>query len=428
MLAAARAVKEAKEADARLSRGESVGPLHGVPMTIKDSFDTEGVISTAGTLGRKHFIPAKDATVVERLRRAGAILLGKTNTPEIADGIETVNRVYGRTNNPYDLEKSPGGSSGGSASIVAAAGSAFDIGSDTTGSLRIPAHCCGIAALKPTAGRVPRSGHIIPFASGAIDSWTHVGPLARYVEDLALILPVISGPDWQDPPIVEVPLGDPGQVDLKKLRVAFYTEIGSRKPSAETVQAVRSVAAALTGVVAMVEETLPPGIENTGRIMDQVNSAITEAYDRRILLNAGTAEEDLGPVVKSQLQDARTTQQRSASELDNYISEMDVFRSQMLGFMKNVDLILCPVSTESATAHGAAPAWSFCGTYSITGYPVAVVRAGSSKDGMPIGVQIVGRPWREDVVLAVAGFVETALGGWPLVGGAGKTRVPELPY
>src|SRR5262245_31857743 len=412
MLAAARAVKEAKDADARLARGEVVGPLHGVPMTIKDSFDTEGVISTAGTLGRKNFIPAKDATVVERLRRAGAILMGKTNTPEISDGLETVNRVYGRTNNPYDVERSPGGSSGGGASIVAAAGSPFDIGTDTTGSIRIPAHFCGIAGLKPTSGRVPRTGHIIPFAAGSIDSWTHVGPLARYVEDLALILPLISGTDWQDPAIVDVPLGDPNRVELKTLRVAVYTQIEIRKPSPETVQAVRSVMAALTDVVARVDETVPPGIENTGQIMDQVGSAITEAYDRRILFNAGTRDEDLGPVVQNQLPEARATRPKSASCLDNLLSDMDVFRSQMLGFMKHVDFIVCPVNTDAALPHGQPPAWSYCGTYSITGYPVAVVRAGTSKDGMPIGVQIVGRPWREDVVLAVAAFVESTFGGW----------------
>ena len=175
---------EAQAADAAWARGQSKGPLHGVPMTIKDSLDTKGVITTGGTKGQKTRMPTQDATVVARLRSAGAILLGKTNTPELTLAGETDNLVYGRTNNPYDLSRTPGGSSGGAAAIVAAGGSPFDIGSDTAGSIRWPAHCCGIAGIRPTSGRVPRTGHAIPFGLGAIDMLTQLGPLARFVEDL----------------------------------------------------------------------------------------------------------------------------------------------------------------------------------------------------------------------------------------------------
>ena len=192
-LAATRALEEAREADEALARGESNGPLHGVPMTIKDSLDTAGLISTGGTKGRESFIPQQDATVVRRLREAGAILLGKTNTPEFTLSFETNNLIYGRTNNPYDTSRTPGGSSGGAAAIVAAAGAPFDIGSDFGGSIRLPSHLCGIAGLKPSSGRVPRTGHIYPFG-GVQDSFQQIGPLARYVEDLALILPLIAGP------------------------------------------------------------------------------------------------------------------------------------------------------------------------------------------------------------------------------------------
>ena len=204
-LAATRALEEAREADEALARGESNGPLHGVPMTIKDSLDTAGLISTGGTKGRESFIPQQDATVVRRLREAGAILLGKTNTPEFTLSFETNNLIYGRTNNPYDTSRTPGGSSGGAAAIVAAAGAPFDIGSDFGGSIRLPSHLCGIAGLKPSSGRVPRTGHIYPFG-GVQDSFQQIGPLARYVEDLALILPLIAGPDFIDPGVVEMPL------------------------------------------------------------------------------------------------------------------------------------------------------------------------------------------------------------------------------
>jgi len=151
------ALKEAKKADADLLKGDIAGALHGIPCTIKDSFDTKGIISTAGTLGRVNHIPGSDATVVARLKKAGAIILGKTNTPELTMEFFTDNLVYRKTKNPYNLAHSPGGSSGGAAAIIAAAGSPFDIGTDTGGSIRFPAHCCGVAGLKPTAGRVRRA-------------------------------------------------------------------------------------------------------------------------------------------------------------------------------------------------------------------------------------------------------------------------------
>jgi len=157
-----------------------------VPITIKDSLDTEGIVSTGGTPGRRQFVPDQDAPVVARLRAAGAVLLGKTNTPELTFSGETCNLIYGRTSNPFDLERSPGGSSGGSAAIIACGGSALEIGSDTGGSIREPAHLCGIAGIKPTSGRTPRSGHIVPHGGGVFDSLTQLGPMARYVEDLAL--------------------------------------------------------------------------------------------------------------------------------------------------------------------------------------------------------------------------------------------------
>ncbi|MFQ5790870.1 MAG: amidase, partial [Acidobacteriota bacterium] len=162
-LVAEASLARAREADAALARGELQGPLHGVPMTIKDSLDTAGVITTGGTRGRASFVPTEDATVVARLRAAGAVLLGKTNTPELTLSFETDNDVYGRTNNPYDLTRTPGGSSGGAAAILAAGGSPLDLGSDTGGSIRLPCHFCGIVGMKPTGGRVPRTGHIIPF-------------------------------------------------------------------------------------------------------------------------------------------------------------------------------------------------------------------------------------------------------------------------
>jgi amidase len=194
------ALKEAKEADEVLARGGACGPLHGVPMTIKDSLDTAGVRSTWGTLGRFNTIPARDATAVGRARAAGAILMGKTNTPEFTIGSgsysigTTMNLVFGLTRNPYDTRRSCAGSSGGAGSIVGAYGSGFDIGSDFGGSIRSPSHHNGVAGVKPTSGRVPRTGHAVDYG-GIYDNQQQIGPMARRVEDLILITPIIAGPD-----------------------------------------------------------------------------------------------------------------------------------------------------------------------------------------------------------------------------------------
>ena len=248
----------AREADAALTRGELWGPLHGLPMTVKDSLATAGVVTTAGTPGLRSYVPRTDATAVARLRQAGAILLGKTNCTELCGGGETDNLVYGRTNNPYDLERSPGGSSGGEVAIIAAGGSPLGLGSDFGGSIRGPSHLCGIAGLNPTMGRVPRTGHIPPYG-GAYDT-ARIGLMARFVEDLALALPIIAGPDGRDPSVVPVPLRDPAAVSLTKLRVAFHTDNGVFPPSADTVAVVRSAAQALADRGVRVEEACPPGL------------------------------------------------------------------------------------------------------------------------------------------------------------------------
>src|ERR1043165_4488456 len=218
----ARARAEAKALDEKAARGEFVGPLHGVPITIKDSLDTEGVVSTGATVGRQQFVPKKDATVVGRVRKAGAILLGKTNTPEFTlgglTGISTAsNLLFGGSHNPYDLTRSTSGSSGGAGAIVAAGGAAFDIGSDWGGSIRGPSHNNGIAGIKPTSVRVPRTGHIVGYG-GVFDLWQQLGPMCRRVEDLALITPILGGPDFSDAACAPVPWADPAKVDLKKLR------------------------------------------------------------------------------------------------------------------------------------------------------------------------------------------------------------------
>ena len=419
-LAAERARAEALEADAALARGESKGALHGVPFTLKDSIDTEGIITTGGTLGRKDFVPDADATVTARLRAAGGILLGKTNTPELTYAGETDNLVYGRTNNPFDLSRAPGGSSGGAGAIVCCGGAAFDIGSDTGGSVRGPAHYCGITGIKPNSGRVPRTGHIVPHSFGAVDSLTQNGPMARYVEDLALILSIISGPDWDDPHIVPMPLGNPADVDISGLRVAFYTDNGLRVPTDEIVAAVRSAANALADAGCLVEEDLPRAIPDNPDINNQLSQGDGQAGARRLLAKYGTTETHEW---MTRLLEKASENMVSVGEYTAALEQVDAYRSAMLGFMENYDVIVCPVSAFAALPHGESmtdenrSGINYTATYNITGWPSTVVRGGTSPDGLPIGVQVVARPWREDVSLAVAQYLEGALGGWqnPLI-------------
>jgi len=402
---------QARAADAALARGEIKGPLHGVPMTIKDSLDTAGVISTGGTTGRRSFVPTRDATVVARMCAAGAILMGKTNTPELTLSIETDNLIYGRTNNPYDPSRTPGGSSGGAAAIIAAGGSPLDLGSDTGGSIRQPAHYCGVTGIKPTSGRVPRTGHIISFEVGGLDMFTQIGPMARFVEDLILVLPIIAGVDWCDPTVIPMSLGDPQRVELKTLRVAFYTDNGVVSPTPETVKTVRAAVSALSDAGTSVAEERPAEAQDAVGMWMELAMADGAAWVRRLLQAAGTSE--IHPVLKKRFLEREAISPAEFSELLTRWNEM---RSGMTAFMEQYDVMICPVNAYPAMPHESvydkADGWSYTRIYNLLGWPVAVVRGGTSPEGLPIGVQIVARPWREDVALAVAGHLEKKLGGW----------------
>jgi amidase len=405
------ALERAGLADADLAAGTVRGPLHGVPFTIKDSFDTAGVVTTAGTVGWRERVPARDATVVARLKAAGAILIGKTNTPEFTWSNETDNDVYGRTSNPYDLTRTPGGSSGGAAAIVAAGGSPFDIGSDTGDSIRQPAHVCGVAGIKPTSGRVPRTGHW-PSFRGLFQAFTQLGPLARRVEDLELILPIIAGPDGVDPFIAPVALGDPRAVDARGLRVVMFTDNRIRTPTQQTIEAVEAAARSLSDAGAHVEERLPPGLLEATEAWNRMVRADGYAWLQRLITDAGTP--GMGSYDTRGWFDVEPPW--PGDELTALVEHADDVRSRLLQWMQDVDLIVCPVMPQPAILHGGSKDPAFGDTYSdvhnLTGWPAAVVRAGTSPEGLPIGVQLVAPPWREDIALAGARVVEAASGGW----------------
>ncbi len=409
---AEQALKEARAADQALARGDAVGPLHGVPFTLKDAIETKGLICTGGTEGRAHYVPYQDAVVVKRLREAGAILLGKTNCPELGWAWEADNLIYGRTNNPYDLNLSPGGSSGGESAIIAAGGSPLGLGSDAGGSVRFPAHCTGIASIKPTSGRVPRTGHF-PGPGGLLDAIWQIGPLARFVEDLILVLPVISGVDGQDTAIVPMSLGDPRAVDLRRLRVAFHTDNGIVAPSPEIGAVVKNAAAVLAAAGIPIEEVRPAGIDQTYEIYLGLFTADGGASIETLLKEVGTQR--FHPLMQRVLE-LQHQGVMSVAGLATLVGRWDAFRRQMLAFMSSYDVLLCPVCSFVGMAHGSTydrlSCFSYTMTSNLTGWPAAVVRGGTTQKGLPIGVQIVARPWREDVALAVAQTLQDALGGW----------------
>jgi amidase len=321
------------------------------------------------------------------MRTAGAILLGKTN---IYDG----KPAYERPNNPYHLSRTPGGSSSGEAAIIAAGGSPVGLGSDSGGSIRYPAHCCGVAGLKPTNGRIPNTGHF-PRISAMSDPRTQIGPLARHVEDLALVLPVIAGPDGRDASVIPMPLGSPAEVDVASLRVAWYVEDGVASPTEDVVGAVRAAVAALESAGCAVEEALPPRLDESPEL--------TKVYWSRTRSTAWASWQS----------DGKTT--LSGEDVDRSLFEWDRFRRAMLGFMQDYDLIVSPAAPSAAGPHAPLDIDNFLYTlpYSLTGYPVVVIRAGTSPEGLPVGVQVVARSWEDQIALAAAAAIEHVLGPWP---------------
>lgn len=414
---------EAKALDARAARGDWAGPLHGVPMTLKDSLDTEGVITTGATFGRQQYVPTKDATVVARVRKAGAVLLGKTNTPEFTlgglGGINAAsNLLYGASHNPYDLTRTTSGSSGGAGAIVAAGGAAFDIGSDWGGSIRGPANHNGIAGIKPTSVRVPRTGHIVDYG-GIFDLWQQLGPMCRRVEDVTLITPIISGPDFRDASCAPVPWADPKKVDLKKLKVAFCADNGAKGDNAtdeDTKKTVRQAAKWLESATLSVKEDVPQSIlERLRDARSTLTSGDGWAFYQRLADKWGT--KNMSPQRKAAM---ATMKPASTATMVEAWEQSDLCKSELLQWMTQYDVFICPTSNKPAQpidreggGGGATDGWPYTGVFNSTGWPSMVVRCGSSADGkLPIGLQVVAAPWREDLCLAVAAYLESQSGGW----------------
>jgi amidase len=405
-------LRQAAQAEVTLMRRHKVGPLHGVPLTVKDTIETAGLRTTSGSALRADFVPEKDAPAVARLKAAGAIILGKTNTAEMAMDYTSDNPVFGRTNNPHDAKRTPGGSSGGEAAAIAADISPGGIGSDLAGSIRIPAHFCGIAGLKPGTGRVPGAGQFPP-SVGPYSLGSAIGPMARSIADLDLLFAVLAGNATSEWPAATL---EDRRAALSGQRVAWYTDDGIVPVTPETRVAVEFAARALADAGLVVEEQRPPGVEASLDLWLKLFSRASVVQLRSVY--AGQ-EEKAGAFVSWRLATADDT---PPPTLDDYINgwiERDRVRNRLIEWMDAIPLIVAPVGAVPAFEHdahkvtvagksfGTFRAFSYSQAFNVFDLPSVSVPAGRSAEGLPIGVQIVGRPGAEETVLAAASIVES---------------------
>ncbi|HVA29938.1 MAG TPA: amidase [Gaiellaceae bacterium] len=410
------ALRAADAADAARRRGDR-RPLLGLPLTVKDSLETAGLATCSGSWARAAFVPERDATVVARVRAAGAVIIGKTNVPEYTWSYETDNAVFGRTRNPHDPARTCGGSSGGEAALLGADASVAGIGTDGGGSIRVPSHYCGTAGLRPTAGLVPETGCWPPTRDTGMLDMNAVGPMARFVGDLGLLLPVLAGRDDLDPFVQGVPPGDPDEVDVAGLRVGFYEADGVFPVSPETAAAVRRAARALEADGCAVEEAQPPDLLAATDLFFALMAADGGARARSDTAAAGRRHVEQ---FSRLLEDLRALA-LDASGLFALVRRMFELRAAVRAFVDGYDVVVCPVAPGPAPPHGCTPgdetplesylAFNYTHAFSIAGLPVAVVRVGDS-GGLPVGVQVVAGAFRDHVAVAVAAALERDLGGY----------------
>ncbi len=391
---------EAQHADEELARGIDHGPLHGIPLALKDLYDTRDVPTTAGSKILRTRVPTDDATVTARLREAGAVLLGKLNLHEFAFGVTNLNPHFGDTHNPWDVERIAGGSSGGSAVAVAARLCLGALGSDTGGSIRIPASLCGVTGLKPTHGRVSLSG-VIPL------SWTmdHAGPLAQAAEDCALILQAIAGYDPRDPASVDMPVPDYSAAlnqALAGIRIAAPGGYFAEKVTEEVLGAVQAATRVLLDCGAQLVQKDMPFAQDLFLTNRTVLSAEAAALHQKEM---ETRADDFGADVLTRLRGG------AAIPAPDYVRarrrQVSLTRARDLYF-EDTDLLVIPTTRIVAPRLSEDPVelsqhlTAFTAPFNLTGFPAISLPCGFTNRGLPIGLQLVARPWREELLLQAA--------------------------
>jgi len=405
-LDAERASERARQADDAHARGELWGPLHGVPFTLKDAHATAGLRTTTGFPPLANYVPKEDGTVAARLRAAGGILIGKTNVPVMLADFQTSNPIFGRTNNPWDTARTPGGSSGGAAAALASGMTPFEIGTDLSASIRLPAHFCGVFGLKPTERRVALTG-LLPGPAGPrpLRIMSSIGPMARSVEDLALLYAIIAGPDGHDTEVPPVAVEEPARIDLKELRIAVAPAFPSIPVAAEIRAAISQLAQRLSPVCRAVDEAALPALDFTQE-----------------LASAGAL---VGKVIGA----VQPGGQAPPATLTQYLEALDR-RDQSIQaweqFFGRWDVLLCPAAMVTAFPHcepgtplrvdgQEVSYWTvsaYGAPFNYTGHPAVVLPFTRDRDGLPIGIQLVGKRWSESRLLAVAAALAEVTGAF----------------
>ncbi len=412
------ALEQAAAADQAQAAGQPLGRLHGVPLTMKASIDVQGLRCECGSRFREGYVAERDATLVARLRAAGAVFLGTTNTPDMLMAYETDNFLYGRSNNPWDLERTPGGSSGGEAAAIASGCSPAGFGSDGGGSVRVPSHFCGIAGLKPTPGVIPRTGHW-PSCVGPSTYLGLVGPMAREAEDLQLLLEITAGPERHDPSSAPVSVTAPGLEQLKARRIGWCVSDGRTPVSEETAAAVETAAKALERQGFRLEPFSLDGLEDAIRVWWTLFGVAGATLTKPLVEGR---EEDVHPLSHGLFASQDEAREMTYERFLEAWVERDRIRSKLLGRMEGLTAFLCPVASIPALRHGERE-WSVAGKtvrypqifrysqiFNLTGNPAAVAPVGLSAEGLPIGVQIVGHPFEDALAAGLAGLLQRELG------------------
>ena len=400
---------------------QTPGPLHGLPVTIKSSIATAGYRCEIGSLLNKGDVPKEDAVVVARMRAAGALILGTTNCPEFLMAYETDNSLHGRTNNPWDLERSPGGSSGGESAAIAAGLSAAGLGSDSGGSVRVPAHFTGICSLKPTPGRIPGRGHLPP-CIGPFAILGAIGPMARTMADVSLLFRALSGQDRDDPMSAPVSLRSHTLDQLRANVIGFFEDDELVPVTTETRAAVNAAARALREAGFRVEPFRPRTLEQLRKLWWKFFVQCGAMFYEPAIRGRHT---QLSPIFKEFLTIAGTAPPLTSVDLLNAWAELDLLREKTLEAMSGFPVLLCPVASIPAFKHGER-SWVVEGErveyldavrhtqwFNALAAPATVVPVGRSPEGLPIGVQIVARPFEDETVLGIASIVDAAFGYRP---------------
>ena len=396
-------------------------PLFGLPVTVKSSIATRGLKCEIGSLLHEGEIPAQDAVVVARLRAAGALILGTTNCPEFLMAYETDNLLHGQTRNPWNLECTPGGSSGGESAAIAAGLSAAGLGSDSGGSVRVPAHFTGICSLKPTPGRIPGRGHLPPCV-GPFQILGAIGPMARTIADVSLLFRTLSGQDPIDPASPPVALREPSLDELRTNTIGYFEDDGLAPVTPETRAAVQAAASVLRDAGFLVEPFRPSTLEALRQLWGKFFVQCGALFYAPTI--AGR-EHQLSPIFNEFLGFAEALPQLTAVELLDAWAELDLLRAKTLAEMSKFPVLLCPVASIPAFRHGERQ-WIVEGRaveyldavrhtqwFNALAAPAAVVPVGRSPEGLPIGVQIVARPFEDEIALGIAAIVDAAFGYRP---------------